>query len=102
MEESVKTHHLASQPVYAPFIDVPGEDIVYMCMSVVVFLPLLFFLALFWHVEGLFIGFVIFFVFVISASFFLRTEFRKRPRKGILLELLYYYFLSKDAYMGRR
>ena len=102
MEEGIKTHHLASQPVYAPFIDIPGEDIVYLSMSVVIFLPLLFLLALFWHVEGLFIGFVVFFVFVVSASFFLRVEFRKRPRKGVLLELLHYYFISRDVYTGRR
>ncbi len=101
MEDGVKMHHLASQPIYAPFIDVPGEDIIYLGLSVVVFLPLLFFLALFWHLQGLFIGFVIFFVFFLGAALFLRAEFRRRPRKGILPELLYYYLVTRDVYPGR-
>lgn len=101
MEGKRKTHHLASRPVYAPFIDIPGEDMVMLFGSTVLLLPVLFVLALFFRLKGLFLGFVGVGLVLFTAALFLRMEFRKRPRKGILLESLFCLF-SNESYPARR
>jgi hypothetical protein len=101
MDKKRTTHHLASRPVYAPFIDIPGEDMVLLFGSTVLLLPVLFMLALFFRLKGLFLGFAVTGLFVLVAAFFLRKEFRRRPRKGILLESLFYFF-SNESYPARR
>jgi ABC-type iron transport system FetAB permease component len=101
MERKRKTHHLASRPVYAPFIDIPGEDLVLLFGTMVIFLPILFFMALFFRLKGLLWGFLVVGLIILTAALFLRREFRKRPRKGVLLEALFYFF-SNEKYPARR
>ncbi len=101
MERKRKTHHLASKPVYAPFLDIPGEDMVMLFGFVVFLLPVLFFLALWLRLKGLFFGFIITIVVVVVAALIVRQQFRKRPRKGILLESLFY-VISSESYPARR
>jgi positive regulator of sigma E activity len=101
-ENGKKTHRLASQPVYAPFLDISGEDMVVLAATVVVFFPVFFVLALVWRLQGLLLGFICHGCVVLVLGFFVRREFKRRPRKAIFLEMIFGYFLSSDFYLGRR